>query len=53
MIPVNIGRLTIGFFPYWIGFSWRYISSMGRIADCGFVKLVWWRRSDMNSVLHK
>ena len=47
MIPVNVGRLTVGFFPYWIGFSWRYLKSMGRIADCGFVKLVWWpKRSD-------
>lgn len=42
MMHVNVGRLTVGFFPYWIGFSWRYLKSMGRIADCGFLKFVWW-----------
>lgn len=42
MIHFNIGRLTIGLFPYSIGFSWRYLKSMGRILDFGYLKLVWW-----------
>jgi len=39
---INIGRYTIGFFPYWIGISWRYLKSMGRILDLGFLKIVRW-----------
>lgn len=35
-------RLVIGFFSYWIGFSWRGIKC-ARVLDCGFIKF-WWSR---------
>lgn len=36
----RLRRGYIGFFPYWIGFSWRKVGGMGRVVDLGFVKLV-------------
>ena len=42
MRHINIGkRLTIGFFPYWIGISRRYVKGLGQVLDLGFVKVVW------------
>jgi hypothetical protein len=37
---VRMGRLSIGFFPYWIGVSWRKVGGLGRVLDLGYVKFV-------------
>ena len=37
----NVGRLTVGVFWYWIGFSWRKVGGMGRVCDAGFLKFVY------------
>lgn len=42
MKQISVGRYTLGFFPYWIGFSWRECGPMGRVCDLGFVKFVRW-----------
>lgn len=44
MKHINIGRLSIGFFPYSVGFSWRLVGGMGRVLDLGFIKFVLWSR---------
>ena len=35
----SCGRCLVGIFPYWIGFSWRRVGGMGRVIDCGLVKV--------------
>ena len=41
MKHIYIGKVSVGFFPYWIGFSRRYVSCLGQVLDLGFVKIVW------------
>ena len=41
MIAINIGRLGIGLFPYWIGFSNRTLGPRRRVIDAGFIKFMW------------
>ena len=37
----NLGRYSVGLFPYWIGVNRRYVKGLGQVLDLGFVKVVW------------